>query len=293
MNRKSWVVGLGVAVCTSCATVPTRAAQPIDDDGGWSQFDVTRTARPDALYMDRFEALQLRLEFPVCLALSARVNANTAAPILVVVHGIGGDGPEWENSLSLLVRSQPAAVFMFRWDSMHSRDEMVQNLAAGVTQLVQCTGRRVVMLAHSAGGVLASYAASLISVPESGQVDVVTIASPLAGTLDRKPHDSGEAQLFFLFDLGTRISNYPQPGRGVSVWHLSTQYPADKVMKPGKDGISPNDPRVKVPGATVLSLPARLSHVAALSFVARRISREGWTEWMNSLIVSTDLKEAQ
>jgi hypothetical protein len=98
--------------------------------------------------------------------------------------------------------------------------------------------------------------------------------------MSRQPASTGEAQLFFLFDLGTRVSGYPEVARSVHVWHLRTAYPGDEVMRPGSDGVSPNDRSIGVPGAIQFDLPTQLSHVGSLTYVARRMAREHWLDWL-------------
>ncbi len=272
--RNRTLVACLVSLLQGCATTNSAISERFGDFG-WSQV---HAAAPGTAYRNLFEPLPLGLSSPGCEVFSSLVGGPDDVPILVMVHGIGGDGAEWENSLSLLLRAEPRATFMFRWVSMGSRDAMVSRLAMGVTRLSHCTHHPILILAHSAGGVLASYAAGLIAA--ESEVKLVTVASPLAGTLARRPAETGEEQLYFLFDLGSRITTYPPAAKSVQVFHLATQYPADHVMAPGQDGTAPNDPQVGVPGATHLTLPADLSHVGALSYVARRIAREHWLGWL-------------
>lgn len=251
-------------------------------DYGWAQVDAHGPPADDDMTLRRLEFLPLGLNSP-CDELQKRTSSTSDAPILIFVHGIGaGDAPEWDNAISLLMKARPAAAFMFKWVAYEDRDLMVQRLATGVSRLARCTNRHLIVLAHSAGGVLASYAASQLAIPEGTTVDVVTVASPLAGAMSRKPASTGEAQLFFLFDLGTRITGYPEVANTIQVWHLRTAYPSDEVMAPGSDGVSPNDKTIGVTGAIQLDLPSQLSHVAALTFVARRMARERWLEWLSA-----------
>ncbi len=274
--RNTSLMACLASVLQGCATTNSAFSEQMGDFG-WSQV---HAAAPGAAYRSLFEATPLSASSPPCEVLSSLTDGPDDVPILVVVHGIGGDGAEWENSLSLLLRAEPRATFMFRWVSMGSRDAMVSRLAMGVSRLSHCTHHPILILAHSAGGVLASYATA--SIVAEAEVTLVTVASPLAGTLARRPADTGEEQLYFLFDLGSRIATYPPAAPGVRVFHLATQYPADHVMAPGKDGTAPNDPQVGVPGATHLTLPADLSHVGALSWVARRMAREHWLGWLTT-----------
>jgi hypothetical protein len=184
-----------------------------------------------------------------------------------------------------LMRAHPASVFMFRWVLYEPRDELVARLATGISRLAQClpdSEGRLVVLAHSAGGVIASLAAHQIKLPPATRpvpwVTVLTVASPLSGKRDRAPNADGSQQALFFFDLGTRITGYPAAAAGVRVVHLRTHYPADWVMEPNGD-LSPNDPTVGVPGAPQLELPDGLGHPESLEYVAAEIAADRWKRW--------------
>jgi pimeloyl-ACP methyl ester carboxylesterase len=269
-----------VLVLSSTGCLSRRFVAESAGDYGWSQVDAHGAPGENVTSVERLEALPLGPSSPGCPELKGRIANESKAPVLIFVHGIGGEGPEWNNAISILMKAGPAAAFMFKWVAYEERDQMVQRLAAGVSRLSQCTHHPILVLAHSAGGVLSSFAASLVAVPDDATVSFVTVASPLAGTMARKAADDGESQLFFLFDLGTRITNYPPSAARVRVWHLRTQFPADHVMEPGPDHLAPNEITVGVPAAFQYTLPAELSHVASLTYVARRIARENWLEWL-------------
>lgn len=261
-------LALGLLGCTSSRSTGR---------DGWSVL-----ARPGALpqhrrYATRFDALTIEPKLE-CSRLHEAADAEPDAPVLVVVHGLGGAGPEWDDALSMLQRSHPAATYVYRWESLERREEILRRLTLGLDSLAGCLHRRIIVLAHSAGGILSSLAASKVELPADVQLEVVTVASPLAGTMARPEEKSP----FFLFDLGSRLAPYQPASDNVKVVHLRTSWPADRWMKPGRDGVKPS--AASVPGATVVDLPDELSHVGALLWVANRISRDGWDHWLDGLL---------
>jgi alpha-beta hydrolase superfamily lysophospholipase len=162
---------------------------------------------------------------------------------------------------------------------------LVEELSAGVSRLSTCLsghGHPIVLLAHSAGGVIASFAAARINVPVGVTlpgVFIMTVASPLAGTMARISAADGTAEPRFVMDLGTAITSYPAAAFGVQVVHLRTSFPADPHMEVTKEGHLPNDPSVGVAGARQINLPVELSHDASLLYVARKIADGSWERW--------------
>jgi hypothetical protein len=242
---------------------------------GWFREDLASTAR----YRDRFAAFPLQDPSLSCDTLPR------SGRIVVLVHGLGGDRTEMEAALPDVLATKPAALFMFRWVPYDGRDELVRRLAGGLSHLAACSpDAEVLVVAHSAGGVLTSLAASKVRPPRGVQgiwLTALTVASPLAGTAHVPPRDNGHEEAVFLFDLGHDITRYPRPARGVRVVHLRTSAPADPFMLPNQDHL-PNDRRVGVPGAPQIDLPRRLGHDQALEYVAERLADGSWTEWLGT-----------
>jgi hypothetical protein len=247
---------------------------------GWFRAD-RPPSREDA-YDERFEPITLTPDGP-CEPVLARQGDPTHR-IIVLVPGIGGDGDEMHQSLPVLMTLQPASVFMFRYGPFEPRDALAIRLALGISRLAACiphSAGRLLVLSHSAGGVLSSLAASRVTPPpgEGDWLTVLTVASPLAGT-NRVPAPStppGERPL--MLELGVKIPSYPAAVPGVRVVHLRSSAQSDGYMRQSGDHV-PNDPNVGVPGAAQLSLPAELDHGAALVYVAKRIADGTWTEWL-------------
>lgn len=240
---------------------------------GWFRCDL-----PGETYKKRFEGVKLLDGEAPCPA----VGEDTSKPIVVLVHGIGGDGPEMEQVVPLVADWRPPAAFMLRWVPYDDRDEVAVRLAAGISRLAACAPQHhLLVIAHSAGGVITSQAASRVVLGDRAPIDVWTVASPLAGTVRRAGNADGKAEATLMLDLGSRITQYPAAAPGVNVKHLRTSAPADHIMVPSGD-LLPNDPKVGVPGAPQLDLPADLTHEGALTYVVKQLVAGEASQWLSS-----------
>jgi pimeloyl-ACP methyl ester carboxylesterase len=205
-------------------------------------------------------------------------------PIIILVHGIGSNLDEWRDAMPNIIRANPSAVFLYKWKPFETRDNIVDRFATGIGRIVQCwpeAATEYLVMAHSAGGVIASLGASWIALPATAadtQIEILTVASPLAGTKPRTPFADGRQDHNFLMDLGTAIRDYGPPAHGVRVTHLRTQYPDDPVMAP-EEGHRPNDPRVGVFGSPQIDLPAGLDHTSCLTFVSKKIADGSYRDY--------------
>jgi hypothetical protein len=217
-----------------------------------------------------------------CEAVASKVGEGQ---VIVFVHGVKGDGDEISGLLPTLAKAKPAAVFLYRWVPWDERDSIARGFAAGISHLLDCVpgiDGNLLVLAHSAGGMVVGYGAPRLVVPPRARkgpaLYVMTVASPLAGMDDRTPNPGGQAQAKFMLDFGTRVVEYPVGPAAMAVVHLRTQYPGDQVMKPTATH-APNDPTVGIPGAKQIDLPAQLNHDSALAWVAAKIVDGSWQAW--------------
>lgn len=198
-------------------------------------------------------------------------EGDATRPVYVLIHGIRGPGPEWWPVVPTLGLKHPDGIFLFRWNVTQPRTEIIDGLVAGINRINACHPGGVVVLAHSAGGVVASFAVSQLQV--GSEVAVYTVASPLSGAgVHNKADDEGGANRF-MKDLGARKTGFPAAAPNVVVTHLRTQYPGDAVMEPIVDGHAPNLRGVGVLGATHIDLPSDLSHDGSLIYVVRRLAK--------------------
>ncbi|MBK7862811.1 MAG: hypothetical protein IPJ65_30235 [Archangiaceae bacterium] len=247
---------------------------------GWFRADKTPAIEDD--YDGRFEALSLGSDAG-CDPVAAR-QADDKSLIIVLVPGIGGDGEEMHASLPLVMGAKPASVYMFRYRAFDARDGLVEQLASGLTRLASCIpdcAGRMLVLAHSAGGVLSSRAVAQVKPPDGVTGDwltLITVASPLAGTSRVPSGGSPPPDRPLMLELGVKIDSYPDPVPGVRAVHLRSSAQSDGFMRPSGDHL-PNDPKVGVPGAPQIDLPAGLDHSQALIYVAKKIGDGTWSEY--------------
>lgn len=250
---------------------------------GWHRV---HTVDEKGSYDDRFERIAFRLDDVDCETL-AKHDGDPAKPIFVMLHGAGGEGVEMKKSVPLLVDSRPATVYVLRWSPWDRRETLVTQLAGGISRIARCVPGapgRIVVVAHSAGGVLASLAAGRVVPPRDAPKEwltIVTIAAPLSGHLRGGEHGPEPA---FMFDLAN-TPEYPHPAPGVRVLHLRTSLPGDLQMTPIV-GHAPNDVRVGVPGAPQIDLPDQLSHAGSLVYVTRLFADGSFHSWLEPRAVN-------
>jgi len=199
---------------------------------------------------------------------------NGKGPIVVLVHGIGGETANVGAVEQVLKELEPAAMLSFHWSPMEATEPLVARLAAGLTDLERCANdeRPVLVLAHSAGGVLSALAVGQLP-PVHGTHDLVlvTVASPLAGA----GYTSWRVKLLpvkpFAVTVGGKFEQYPAPDPGVRVVHVRTHPAGDQMMRQTSSGHLPDDPRAVIPGATERSLPVHVGHDDALLWAARAL----------------------
>jgi hypothetical protein len=249
---------------------------------GWYRVDKTPTA--DDAYDSRFEPLTLTADTS-CDSVRPRQDGTTA-PLIVLVPGIGGDGDEMHQAVPVLMATHPAAMFMFRYSPFEQLGPISERLAVGLSRLAECKPAGVsgiLVLSHSAGGTVASFAVNQVKPPASGEspwLTLLTVASPLAGTSGLPLSDEADPKQIRLMGLmGLRHTFYPASAAGVRVVHLRTSALSDGYMRPSREHI-PNDRHVGVPGAPQFDLPTELDHPTSLVYVAKRIADGTWSEWL-------------
>lgn len=238
---------------------------------GWFMLEGASAIAP---YRERLAALPPEWA-DACRVLERRGAVAGAGPVFITVAGIGGDSPHWQDAIDALEQMSPRAIFLFRWVPYEGLEPLTERFARGVNLITRClpgAAGRTVVLAHSAGGVVASMAADqLVAADPEHTLTVLTVASPLAGVNEGGERIRGVARPKILFDLGGKIDGYPAADPTVRFVHLRTDPIADGVMRLRPQAHSPNDPRIGVPSAAQLDLPPHLGHVDAFVWVARNL----------------------
>ncbi len=261
------------AVSAGCATTSARNGK---ERYGWFHSPVTVQ---DKAYAEGFDLVGSRIELVPCEQLASTWRPGHR-PLYVLIHGAGGEGVEIQRTVPLLASGAPTALYRFRWTPWETRRSLVQRLSRGISHLSRCAGdREVIVIGHSAGGVLAALAGGSIDASpwDAGPaVTVVTIGAPLSGAVVSTPGIRPAAHFFF--DLGRSLA-YPEPAAGVRMIHLRTDLPGDVQMAPIL-GHPPNDPRVGAPGALTVDLPSSLTHAGALFYVSHLIAHDEFEAWL-------------
>ena len=253
------------------ATIPARdlenKIEAEDDD-----YDEDR--RLDDRLRDRFDrSLSMLMLDKDSNCGSLLATEELKGPVFIFVHGIGGIGSEWWAVVPTLEKMQPSAMFMFRWSATQTRDKILERLVTGINRITACSpGVRLVVLSHSAGGVLLSFAASRLTVDGAKKLELLTCASPLAGIGFHSKIDNADDDTRFFNDLGSTKDGFTAAAPNVFVTHYRTSYPGDQVMKPNVFGHSPNLRGIKVEGATEVDLPIELTHEGSLLYVAQQLA---------------------
>ncbi len=278
---------------TGCLTRAIRVTR-LTRDTGWYRVDAKLTLdadgslRPSAseepsddpymqhlddVYESQFTQLWIDQESP-CFGM---LGAEKPPPgtVYLLVHGVRGVGHEWMKAIPTLAARQPAAIYMFKWVFYDERGHILDAMVKGIDRIGQCfPDNDLVLIGHSAGGVLGAFAASRITLSSEGKrrLDIITVAAPLAGIGIHPAIEDADDDTHFFQDLGSVRSGYPAAAPSVFVTHLRTQYPADHVMEPDRRGWAPNDPAAIVKGSKLIDVPATLGHDESLLWAVQQIA---------------------
>lgn len=188
---------------------------------------------------------------------SLEQDQESAPTVLIGIHGYGVRGYEWIHPF-LELDSENIHTFFFRWNFLGSNEKARRLLLRRIDEIIaerEAPLERIVILAHSCGGVMSASAMSRF--PSDVQIDLHTVASPLNG-------------------LGAFTVCKPKLPETVPDNVNFHQWRTTK----GKDSVYwyfVNDPQVvTLEPTTVVRLPPkhlgiRLGHVRSLSWVAEQI----------------------
>jgi hypothetical protein len=259
------------------ATIPARDPAPLDEDGEPIEQPDDDDYDEDTPLIERVQERFARQLSPLivtpdvpCQYLAA--SQEPGRPVYILVHGIRGPGPEWWPVVATLNANSPEGIFLFRWNVTQQRTEIIDSLVTGINRIAACHPAGLpVVLAHSAGGVVASFAVSRLTIEQGQTLDVFTVASPLSGAGLHNKEEDADGTNRFMKDLGATKTGFAAAAPNVRVTHFRTQYPGDLVMEPKFGQHAPNQAGIGVTGATEIDLPDNLTHDGSLLFVARRL----------------------
>lgn len=195
--------------------------------------------------------------------------------VYLLVPGLLGYGWEWHGAEREL-RELPAAVtLVWPWDPWRSLAQSGTALTEHLDYLLRRlpgSVARVVVIGHSAAGLLLLWAATRVQVPSSLAVELITVGAPLAGQ-GFNPWSGQDLWMTPLpIALGSRFSQWPTPKLGLRLRVFVTG-PSDPVMTL-RFGHNPGDSAVLPSEAEVTRLPHTLDHNLALGHLAQQLRRE-------------------
>ena len=215
----------------------------------------------------------VRARCPGCVVLDrnaapAPLPAGTRTAV-ILVEGLLGFGWEWDGAVAMLAARPATATRVFHWPPSASLGRSARELASALNALLRTApdgARDFVVFGHSAGGLVAAFAAAQLTVPAGRRVHIASVGAPYAG-MHVRPSSDGEDMLWspLALSIGGTFRRYPTPAPRVSCESFVTAWPGDPVMKP-RFGHDPGDPRVGPPGPRHL-LPPGSDHNQVLTAI--------------------------
>jgi hypothetical protein len=191
---------------------------------------------------------------PDCVVVDAKSVPRTwkqgTRRVFVLVPGMLGYGWEWQRPVARLERQKNVDFVIFAWDPWRSVDRAARDLAALLQKILaesQSTVSEVVVVAHSAAGIVAAHAlghvpptivaavrasGSTKPAPPAKKLSLVTIGAPFAGMRICPCGELDVVHAPLMLSIAAAFSHYPAPPEGVEITEYVTSYPADPVMHP-------------------------------------------------------------
>ncbi len=210
---------------------------------------------------------------PTCTVVDAqhprlpRLKPDTTR-LFVLVPGLLGYGWEWTEPVKRLRASRHTDFVVFWWDPWDSVERAAGELDRVLERaLVEAppSVREIVVVAHSAGGLVAAHAVGRMP-PPPRKLTLVTVGAPFAGMHICPWSEVDILHAPLMLSVAAIYHQYPPPPPGVDVIEYVTSYPADPVMHPywGKSA-APSD--VGPVGARRIEVDPKLDH----NFVIDRV----------------------
>ena len=181
--------------------------------------------------------------------------------LFVLVPGLLGYGWEWDKPVARL-RATPGVDFVvFWWEPWGSVDRAARALDTVLSRALAeapPSVREIIVVAHSAGGLIAAHAVGRLPAP-ARKLTLVTIGAPFAGMHICPWSEVDVIHAPLMLGVAAVYHKYPQPPPGVEVIEYITRWPADPVMQPHW-GTTPSMAGVGPPGARRIEVDPSLDH---------------------------------
>jgi len=193
--------------------------------------------------------------------------------VYLLVPGLLGYGWEWDAAQQELGALPDAVTLVWPWQPWHSLAKSGDALTEHLEYLLRRLPRsvtKVVVIGHSAAGLLLLWAASRVEVPASSPaVELVAIGAPLAGQGFNPWGGQDLWRTPLPIALGSTFSPWPAPVPAVKLRVFVTG-PTDPVMT-RRFGHDPGSRAVLPDGTQTVALPVSLDHNFALGQLAKQL----------------------
>jgi hypothetical protein len=189
-----------------------------------------------------------------------RLKAGTRR-LFILVPGLLGYGWEWQGPVQRL-RATPGVDFVvFAWDPWSSLDRAARELRAVIANALDAAPpsvREVVVVAHSAAGLVGARAIGAME-PPARPVTLVTIGAPFAGMHICPWSEVDVVHAPLMLTVSAWFHEWAPLPPGVQIIEYVTSYPSDPVMHPYW-GRSPAPPDVGPRGARRIEVDSKFDH---------------------------------
>jgi pimeloyl-ACP methyl ester carboxylesterase len=181
--------------------------------------------------------------------------------LFVLVPGLLGYGWEWTDPVKRLRATPDADFIVFSWDPWASLDRSARQLRSVVSDVLDEAPPslgEVIVVAHSAAGLVAARAVSGLP-PPARKLLLVTIGAPFAGMHICPWSEADVVHAPLMLAIAAWFREWGALPAGVEMLEYVTSYPSDPVMHPYSYP-SAAPPGYGPPGATRIEVDARLDH---------------------------------
>lgn len=154
--------------------------------------------------------------------------------LFVLVPGLLGFGWEWEEPVRRLRGAPDSDFVVFAWDPWGSLDRAGRELRRvldNATEHLPPSVSEVIVVAHSAAGLVAARALAGMPSP-SRRLTVVTIGAPFAGMHICPWSEADVVHAPLMLGIAAWFHDWAPPPPGVRVIEYVTSFPSDPVMHP-------------------------------------------------------------
>jgi len=201
--------------------------------------------------------------------------------VFLLVPGILGYGWEWNGAQIALARYPGATTLVYSWepwDSMIAASARLTQHIEYLQQRLPASVRELIVVGHSASGLLAVSAASQLRAPPVGasgrqvRVRMLVVGAPLAGMGRNLWGGEDMHHTPLALALGSRITGWPEPSPHVTLEIYATG-PDDPVMQ-RTFGHDPGNRRILPRRALLRPLPPAVGHNRALTWLFEQLLDE-------------------